>query len=124
MAKILLIEDDLFVQRMYQRMFGHQSFELVFASNGNEGLELAQKLKPNLIMLDILLPGLSGLEVLERLKAEGITKEIPVFILSNLADEVTIDTAKKLGAEEYIVKADFSPAQVVEQVKKHLAVNL
>jgi CheY-like chemotaxis protein len=121
MAKILLIEDDPYVQRMYQRMFGHQNFELIFASNGNQGLELAQKRKPNIILLDILMPGLSGLEVLERLKAEGDTKDIPVFILSNLADETTIDTAKKLGAEEYIVKADFSPEQVVEEVKKYIS---
>jgi DNA-binding response OmpR family regulator len=121
MAKILLIEDDQYVQRMYQRMFGHQDVELIFASNGNEGLEHAQKLKPHIILLDILLPGLSGLEVLERLKAEGETKTIPVLILSNLADEDTINTAKKLGAEEYIVKADFSPEQVVEEVKKYIS---
>ncbi len=121
MAKILLIEDDQYVQRMYQRMFGHQNVELIFASNGNEGLEHAQKLKPHIILLDILLPGLSGLEVLERLKAEGETKDIPVLILSNLADEDTINTAKKLGAEEYIVKADFSPEQVVEEVKKYIS---
>jgi two-component system, OmpR family, response regulator AdeR len=121
MAKLLLIEDDIYVQRMYQRMFGHESFDLIFASNGLEGLEHAQKLKPNLILLDILLPGLSGLEVLERLKAEGDTRDIPIFILSNLADEATIEAAKKLGAEEYIVKADFSPEQVVEEVKKYIS---
>jgi len=91
---ILLIEDDPFVQRMYKRMFAHQNYALLFASDGKEGLELAQRRKPNLILLDILMPGLSGLEVLERLKQEEATKNIPVLILSNLAGEDTIADAK------------------------------
>jgi CheY-like chemotaxis protein len=117
---ILLIEDDPFVQRMYKRMFMHESYELVFASDGKEGLELAQRIVPNLILLDILMPGISGLEVLERLKQEEATKHIPVLILSNLAGEDTIEDAKSLGAEEYMVKADFSPQQVVDEVKKYM----
>ena len=121
---ILLIEDDPFVQRMYKRMFMHQSYELIFASDGKEGLELAQVMKPSLILLDILMPGMSGLEVLERLKQEGATKTIPVLILSNLAGQDTMDAAKDLGAEEYMVKADFSPEQVVEEVRRYVSASI
>jgi|SRR6185369_5835248 len=117
---ILLIEDDPYVQRMYKRMFGHEHYELVFASDGKEGLELAQRIKPNLILLDILMPGMSGLEVLEKLKMSHETQPIPVLILSNLAGEDTIEDAKRLGAEEYMVKADFSPQQVVDEVSKYM----
>lgn len=121
MAKLLIIEDDPFAQRMYQRLFAHENHEILLASDGKQGLELAFKILPNLILLDILLPSISGLEVLEKLKINEKTKTIPVLIISNLAGEDTVADAKKLGAEEYILKADFLPEQVLAQVNKYLA---
>src|SRR5688572_2397392 len=96
MVKVLVIEDDLYVQRMYQRLFTRQNYEVVVAPDGEHALELTRKTKPDIILLDILLPGISGLEILEKLKQEPDTKPIPVIIISNLAGEDTIADAKRL----------------------------
>ncbi|HSA84062.1 MAG TPA: response regulator, partial [Patescibacteria group bacterium] len=97
MAKLLIIEDDPFAQRMYQRLFAHQNHEVIIAGNGKEGFELAVRRLPDLILVDILLPGISGLELLEKLKIEQSTKAIPVFVISNLAGEDVVADAKRLG---------------------------
>jgi len=120
MSKLLIIEDDPYMQRMYQRLFAHQNYEVLVASDGEHVLELARKTKPGLILLDILLPGISGLEILQKLKQQEDTKSIPVLIISNLAGEDTIADAKRFGAEDYMVKSDFSPQVVIQVVEKYM----
>jgi DNA-binding response OmpR family regulator len=120
MAKILIIEDDPYVQRMYQRMFSRKNYELLIAANGESGIAMAKERTPNLILLDIMLPGLDGLEVLKKLKAENETKDIPVLMLTNLGDQATVDKAKALGADFYMVKADFSPHEVMDEIDRRL----
>ena len=120
MVKILIIEDDPYVQRMYKRMFSFKKYDIEIASHGEQGIELAIKNNPNLILLDIMLPGMNGLKVLEVLKKDPKTKKIPVLMLTNLGETAIVDEATKLGAESFMVKADFSPEQVIEEVEKYL----
>lgn len=120
MAKILIIEDDPYVQRMYKRLFALKNYELLIASNGEQGVLLAHEGHPDVILLDIMMQGMNGLEVLEKLKNESDTQHIPVLMLTNLSDDLTIEKAKSLGADSYMVKADFLPQQVLDEVEKRL----
>jgi CheY-like chemotaxis protein len=120
MVKILIIEDDPYVQRVFKRMFYFKKYETEMASSGEEGLAIAKKTKPNLILLDIILPEMDGLVVLKKLKADPQTKKIPVLVLTNVAGDEKADEAIKLGAESYMVKVDFSPTQVLAEIDKYL----
>ena len=122
MAKILLIiEDDPLMVRMYQKIFTLEKFEVETATNGEEGLEKVKKVKPILILLDIMMPKMNGLQVLDKLKADPETKKIPVVVLTNLAGEKDAETAMMKGAVKYIVKSDYEPKQVVNMVKEIIA---
>lgn len=121
MAKILIIEDDSLLSRMYQIVFSTSNYEVTVAVNGEEGLEKARADKPNLILLDIMMPKLNGLEVLKLLKADPETKGIPVVVLTNLAGSGDVEAALALGAVRYIVKSENKPKQVDEIVRGILA---
>lgn len=118
--KILLIEDDPAVGRMYRRLFKFNGYEAVWVWNGPDGLEAAKKDNPDLILLDIMMPVMNGLEVLDKLKELKLTKEIPVIVLSNLAVPEEIEKALEKGAQQYLVKSDYEPAQVVALVDEVL----
>ena len=120
MAKILIIEDDPYVQRMYKRIFAHQKYQTELTSTGEEGLNVAKSKLPDLILLDIMLPGLNGIEVLKELKDDPKTKTIPVLMLTNVGEEDIVRQANELGADSYMVKADFTPDQLLAQIKKYL----
>lgn len=120
MAKILLIEDDLPLLRMYQVAFSKSGVEFLHAVDGAEGLEVAQKAKPDLILLDLVLPKINGFEVLKDLKLDPELKSIPVICLTALHQEEDKQNCKKLGAEDYFVKTDILPEQVVERVLARL----
>lgn len=122
MTKILLIEDDSLMIRMYQRKFKADGYELETALNGVEGFNKAKTFSPNLILLDIMMPKMNGLEVLKKLKHDAKTSHIPVVILTNLgASEDDIDRGLELGAVAYLVKSANRPDQVVSKVKEILA---
>lgn len=121
MAKtLLIIEDDPYVQRVYQRLFEQQEYSFELAGDGMEGLSKARELKPNLILLDLIMPKMDGFQVLEVLKTDAQLKDIPVVILTNLGDEESIRRAIKLGANSFMVKANFEPEQVKEKVEEYL----
>lgn len=121
MAKILLIEDDKLMLRLYQKAFAFEDYEVETAINGEEGLAKVKSGDPNLILLDIMMPKMHGLEVLDRLKADPETKDIPVVILTNLAGEEDAETAMAKGAVKYIIKSEHKPKEVVDMVKQVLA---
>ena len=121
MAKILIIEDDPLMLRMYQKIFKFEGFEVTVASNGEEGIEQTRKEKPTLILLDIMMPKMNGLEVLDKLKNDPVTKKIPIVMLTNLAGSNDAEKALTLGAVKYIVKSEFDPKQVTNMVKEILA---
>lgn len=119
--KILLVEDDVFLVEIYAAKFTEAGFFLLAAENGEKGFEIAQKEKPDLIVLDILLPKMDGFELLKKMKKNRETKEIPVLLLTNLSQAADVAEGLKLGAKEYLVKAHFTPAEVLQKVKMLLA---
>lgn len=121
MNKILLIEDDAFLSNMYNTKLSLEGFEVLEVSEGEKGLRLAKKNQPDLILLDLILPGsLDGFEVLETLKKEKKTQNIPVIVLTNLGERNHIEKALKLGVADYLIKAHFLPGEVVSKVTKEL----
>lgn len=120
MAKLLLVEDDALLVRLYQKKFTQEGHEVISAANGEEGMALLEKEQPDLVILDIMMPKMSGLEMLERIKANSATASVPVIILSNLGGEEEQDRALELGAVSYIVKANNDPAQVSAKVREIL----
>lgn len=122
MAKILLIEDDPLMVRMYQRKLMNDGYDVGVAVNGEEGLVQIRSFRPDLVLLDIMMPKLNGLEVLERMKADPTIARIPVIILTNLGgSEEDIDRGLELGAVAYLVKSAYRPDEVVKKVKEVLA---
>lgn len=121
MAKILIIEDDPLMSRMYQKIFKFEGYDVEVAGNGEEGLSKAKSVKPTLILLDIMMPKMNGLQVLEHLKADSTTKAIPVVALTNLAGQNDADKALSLGAVKYIIKSEHEPKEVANMVKEILA---
>lgn len=122
MSTILLIEDDILVARMYQKVFNFEKLEVEVANNGLEGLEKAKELKPRLIICDVMMPKLNGLEVLSQLKADPETKDIPVIMLTNLSGTADAQQALARGAIAYMVKSEYKPREVVQEVKKTLGI--
>lgn len=116
-VKVLLIEDDIRVRELYELVLKMDEYAVVTAETGEEGLERAKAEQPDLIFLDIRLPGINGLEVLESLRQQTETKDIPVVILSNLDDEKTVTQGISLGAQEYIVKSRITPQDLSKRVK-------
>lgn len=117
-TRVLIIEDDQLIQRMYEKIFTFEKFEVVLASNGEEGLEKARQVNPTIILLDVMMPKMNGIEVLDKLKADPDMKAIPVIMLSNLAGENDIETALSKGAVKYIIKSEYDPKQIADMVKE------
>jgi len=116
--KILLIEDDPFLLSMYSTKFELEGFNIVTADNGEKGLEMAKEEKPNIILLDILMPKMNGFEVLAGLKSNQETREIPVILLTNLNQKDEVERGMALGADDYLIKAHFMPSEVVGKIQK------
>jgi len=122
--KILLVEDDGFLASIYAQKLELEGFEVSLATNGEDGLRLATKDKPALILLDLLMPKMDGFEVLEKLKEEKSLKDIPVLVLTNLGQREDVERCMKMGAIGYIIKAHSLPNETVKRVKEilHVAV--
>ncbi len=121
MANILIVEDDPLMSRMYQKIFKFEGFEVDLAHDGEEGLDKVRKNKPTLVLLDIMMPKMNGLEVLEKMKLDPEIKTIPVIMLTNLAGNQDAESALSKGAVKYIIKSENDPKQVVNMVKEILA---
>ena len=119
---ILIVEDDPVLSRMYGEKFNFEGFDVVIAKDGEEGLEIALGKEIDLILLDIMLPKISGVDLLEKMRKDSKGKNIPVIALTNLADDKERGRALKLGVKEYLVKAMQTPDQVVEKVKKYVTI--
>ncbi len=117
---ILLVEDDSFLANIYKTKFEMEGFTVNVAENGELGLKEAKKKKPDLILLDILLPKMDGFTVLQHLKADSALKDVPVILLTNLGQKDDVEKGLKLGAADYLIKAHFKPSETVDKVKKVL----
>lgn len=122
MTKIAIIEDDPVIRQMYLMKFEAAGFEVSVAENGQLGVELVEKFKPDVLLLDISMPVMSGDEALAEIRKHDWGRDIPVLILTNLGEEEAPKTLHSLGILSYIVKAELTPRQVVERVKKALNV--
>ncbi len=117
---IFIIEDDKFLRELISRKLVSDGFKIKEAVDGEDGLRKLQEEKPDLILLDLILPGIDGFEVLEKIKEDPITSSIPVLILSNLGQRDEIEKGLKLGAVDFLVKAHFTPEEIVNKVKEVL----
>lgn len=121
MAKVLIVEDDPLMSRMYQKIFTFEGYEVVTGMDGEEGLEKAKTEKPTVILLDVMMPKMNGLQVLGKLKLDPDTKATPVIMLTNLAGQQDAESALAKGAVKYIVKSEYEPKEVAAMVKEILA---
>jgi DNA-binding response OmpR family regulator len=119
-AKVLLVEDDTFLSGMYVKKLELEDFEVALASDGKQGLKMIEDQRPDLILLDIMLPKMSGFDLLKEIKKEKKTKDIPVILLTNLGQKKHVEKGFALGAKDYLIKAHFMPSEVVEKVKNIL----
>ena len=118
--KILIVEDDKFLRELIAKKLSEEGFIVEEASDGEEGIRKIKEGRPDLILLDLILPSIDGFEVLEKIKEDLETKPIPVIVLSNLGQKEDIERGLKLGAFDYLVKAHFTPGEVIEKVRNAL----
>ena len=118
--KILMIEEDHFLRKIYRDKLSRSGFEFLEATNGEEGLNKIIAEKPNVVLLDLILPRKNGFDVLVDMKSNKNTENIPVIILSNLGQESDIQRGLALGAKDYLVKTEVSLSEVVEKAKEQL----
>jgi len=116
--KVLLIEDDEFIRDLYKRQLDLCDMFTYAFSNGTDGLKSVEENQYDLILLDIMLPGMNGLDVLRSLKATDATKNIPVIMVSNLGQDAVVKEGFALGAIGYLIKATFTPDQIVQEITK------
>lgn len=121
MVKLLIVEDDELISRMYEQIFKFDNYEVELAHDGEEALNKVRSSKPTLVLLDIMMPKLNGLQVLERIKADPEIKNTPVVMLTNLSSERDAQTALSKGAVKYIIKSQYDPKQISDMVKEILA---
>lgn len=120
LKRILLAEDDLFLQKMYAVKLGREGLEVDVADDGEKALAAMRARRPDVVLLDIIMPKKDGFTVLEEMKADSALKDIPVIVLSNLGEVEDVKRAKRLGADDYLIKAHFLPSEVVAVVKKYI----
>jgi len=119
--KVLMIEEDRFLRKIYRDKLSRLGFDFFEATNGEEGLNKVIAEKPDLVILDLILPRKNGFDVLIDMKSNKNTENIPVIILSNLGQESDIQRGLSLGAEAYLIKTEVSLSEVVDQVREQLA---
>jgi CheY-like chemotaxis protein len=122
MPKVAIVEDDQAISQMYRFKFEAEGFDVQTAENGKLGLALIESMKPDIVLLDLMMPEMTGDEVLEKLRSSPWGKDIKVIILTNMGEQEIPENVKQLGVEAVILKADMTPRQVADLVKKQLGV--
>jgi len=121
MAKtILIVEDDKFLRELITQKLIKEGYETSEAIDGEEGIKKIKEEKPDLVLLDLILPGIDGFEVLSKMKEDPALTQIPVIILSNLGQKEDVERGLKLGAVDYLIKAHFTPGEIIEKIKNAL----
>ena len=115
--KVLIVDDESGILKMYSEYLSSQGFEVITSPNGEEGVKIAKEEKPEVILLDIIMPKLNGLDVLKNIKEDPDLKNIPVYLLTNLPEECSGTKAKELGAAGYLVKAQNEPKVIVDVIR-------
>lgn len=120
MKKILLIEDDPFLIDIYSTKLKESGFEFLVAKDGSEALTLLKKTKPDLVILDIVLPHIDGWQILKEIKDNESLAKAKIIILSNLGQKEEVEKGLQLGATKYLIKSDYTPSEVIQEIKKLL----
>jgi DNA-binding response OmpR family regulator len=120
MPKVAIVEDDLSIAQMYRMKIEAEGYRVDIAENGKLGLALCEQMKPDLVLLDLMMPEMNGDEMLEKMRATDWGKDIKVIILTNVGEQEAPDKLKNLNVKSYIVKAEMTPKQVAELAKKEL----
>ena len=115
--KILIIEDDKFLRELIGQKLLKEGYDIVEAVDGEKGIKSIKDEKPDLILLDLILPGMDGFEVLTKIKEDSKIAQIPVIILSNLGQKDDIEKGLKIGAVDYLIKAHFTPGEIIDKIK-------
>jgi CheY-like chemotaxis protein len=115
--KIIIAEDEPVLIEMYKLYFERAGYEVLKADNGRECIDFVKKEKPDIILLDILMPKLDGWEVLKQLKTDPETKQIPILVFSNLGQTQEIQKGLDLGADDYVIKSNMTPKELLEKVE-------
>lgn len=115
--KILIIEDDKFLRELIAQKIVKEGYDISEAIDGEEGIKKIKEEKPDMVLLDLILPGIDGFEVLSKMKEDPFLAQIPVIILSNLGQKDDIEKGLKLGAADYLIKAHFTPGEIIEKIK-------
>jgi len=118
---ILIVEDEPILQKTLTMALEQEGYEIKSALDGEIGLNMAKTIKPDLILLDLILPKMDGFEILDELKKDETSKEIPIIILTNLESSQDIERALGLGAKTYLVKANYDLKDVIQKVKENIA---
>ena len=118
--KILIIEDDKLLSNLLEKKLKKEGYKVSVAFQGDTGLAKIKEVMPDLILLDIVMPKMDGFEVMEKIKEDEELKDIPIIIVSNSGQPVEISRAERLGAKDWLVKAEFDPQEVVDKVKKQI----
>jgi len=118
--KILLVEDEKIIVDVLEKKLVKEGYEVMVAQDGEEGLRKMKEVKPDLILLDIVMPKKGGFEVMEEMKKDRELKDIPVIVISNSGQPVELDRAQRLGAKDWLIKTEFDPNEVIEKVKKYI----
>ena len=120
MKKILLIEDEKLLASLLKKKLTQEGYRVEVSKDGVEGLNKMKEKKPDIILLDIIMPNMGGFEVMEKMQQDPELKEIPVIVVSNSGQPVEIDRIKKLGAKDWLIKTEFDPQEVIDKVKKQI----
>lgn len=120
--KILLVEDDTVILRILSERLRKEGYDIFVAEDGEEGLEKVKSLKPDLILLDLILPKLDGISLLKKIKKDESISNIPILILTNLRSDETIEESTKLGVSDYLVKVNYTPDELVSKVKETVGI--
>jgi CheY-like chemotaxis protein len=120
MKKILLIEDEELMIGLLQKKLIKEGYDITIARDGEEGLKKAREVMPDLILMDIIMPKMGGLEAMEQIQKDDELRKIPIIVISNSGQPVEIDKAQRLGARDWLIKTDFDPQELVEKIKKQI----
>ena len=118
--KILIIEDEEIMINLLQRKLTQEGYEISIAIDGDEGIRAMKKVKPDLILLDIIMPKMGGFEVMEEMNKDKKLKNIPIIVISNSGQPVELDRAQKLGAKDWLIKTEFDPQEVIDKVVEQI----
>jgi len=119
--KVAIIEDDIAIVQMYRTKFETEGYDVSTAADGVSGLELIESFEPDIVLLDLMMPNMNGLDMLSRLRSQPNGRNAKVVVLTNMGDTETATKVFKMAADDYIVKAEMTPKQVAERVKALLA---